>query len=70
MTIELLAARLRLQSRIAMEEGDLDEAEFLSRQACMLHRSADSLMVRAGVALARGEFREAVVLWHEARQQE
>ena len=66
--IERLAARRLLQSRLAMEEGILDEAEHHSRQACMLYRSADSLMARAGVALTRGDFREALSLWREAQQ--
>ena len=61
------AERCRLQSRVALEEGALEEAEFLARQACALHRSAESLMGLAGVALATRDFPRALALWREAQ---
>ncbi len=64
--VERSAARLRVQARLALEEGALAEAEALARQACLQHRSRESLMTRACVALATGEYGKAVALWRES----
>ena len=65
--VERHAEHCCLQSRVALEEGALEEAEFLARQACALHRSAESLMGLAGVALTKRDFPKVLALWREAQ---
>ncbi len=68
LAIERLAAQCRLQSRRALDAGRLGEAESQSRRACALHRSAESLVDRARVAVTTRDFPLALALWRETRR--
>ena len=63
--IERAAAGYRREALAALEGGCRPEARALASRACTLHRSRDSVTVRAVVALAEGDFPLALGLWRE-----
>lgn len=65
LAIEGAAARYRQQALAALERGCADEARACARRACALHRTPDSLAVRAMVALGDRDFPLALRLWGE-----
>ena len=68
LAIERAAADCRRRALAALERGCRSEAGAFASRACTLHRSRDSLIVRAVVALAGGDFPLALRLWREIRQ--
>ena len=68
LAIERAAAGCRRRALAALERGCGPAARALASRACALHRSRDSLAVRAVVALAEGDFPLALRLWREIRQ--
>ena len=68
LAIERAAAGCRRRALAALERGCRPAAHALASRACALHRSHDSLAVRAVVALAEGDFPLALRLWREIRQ--
>ncbi|MCY4605891.1 MAG: hypothetical protein OXE49_16795 [Gemmatimonadetes bacterium] len=68
LAVERAAGRHRRWAQAALERGCGTQARACARRACALHRSPDSLKVRALVALADGDFPLAVRLWREIRQ--
>ena len=68
LAIERAAAGHRRRALAALEGGGRPEARAFASRACTLHRSRDSLVVRAVVALADGDFPLALRLWREVRQ--
>ena len=67
LAIERAADRCRRRALAALERGRNPEARACAERACSLHRSADSLAVRALVALADRDFPLALRLWREIR---
>ena len=67
LAIERSAAVHRRRALAALERGRRSEAGDFASRACTLHRSRDSLTVRALVALADGDFPLALRLWQEIR---
>ena len=65
--IERAAAEYRRRALAALERGRGKEAQALASRACALHRSTDSLIVRAAVAMGDGDFALALQLWREIR---
>ena len=68
LAIERAAARRRRQALATLDRGCGHEARAHARRACTLHRSPDSLAVRAMVALQDRDFPLALRLWREIRQ--
>ena len=68
LAVERAAVRHRRQAQAALERGCGTQARAGAGRACALHRSSDSLKVRALVALADGDFPLALRLWREIRQ--
>ena len=68
LAIEQAAAGHRRRALAALERGCRREAGDHASRACTLHRSRDSVTVRAVVALADGDFPLALRLWREIRQ--
>ena len=68
LAVERAADRQRRHARAALERGYRSQARACARRACALHRSPDSLRVRALVALGDGDFPLALRLWREIRQ--
>ena len=66
--IERAAAEYRKRALAALERGRGKDAQAASNRACALHRSDDSLIVRAVVALDDGDFPLALRLWREIRR--
>ena len=66
--VERAAAGYRRQALAALEQGLRPDARSLASRACTLHRSRESVAVRAVVALADGDFPLALRLWREIRQ--
>ena len=66
--IERAAAGHRKRALAALGRGRRAEAQAASNRACALHRSDDSLVVRAVVALGDGDFPLALRLWREIRR--
>ena len=66
--IERAAAGCRRRALAALERGRRSDARSLARRACTLHRSPESVAVRAVVALADRDFPLAFRLWREIRQ--
>ena len=67
LAIERAAARQRQEARAALDRGDRAEARAHAGRACALHRSPESLAVRAVAALAERDFTAALRLWREIR---
>jgi len=65
--IEWAAAECRRRALMALERGRKEEAQVLASRACALHRSMNSLIVRAVVAVGDGDFPLALELWREIR---
>ena len=65
--IERAAAEYRRRALAALERGRRKEAQALASRACALHRSMDSLIARAVVAVGDGDFALALQLWREIR---
>ena len=63
--IERCAAGLRQRARAALAAGRGAAAQHAAEHACALHRSAESLAVRALVALHERDFALALRLWFE-----
>ena len=68
LAIERAAARHRHQALAALDRDCEHEARACAHRACTLHRSFDSLAVRALVALRDRDFPLALRLWREIRQ--
>ena len=68
LAIEQAAAGHRRRALAALDRGCRLEARASASLACTLHRSPDSLAVRAVVALGDGDFPLALRLWREIRQ--
>lgn len=68
LAIERAAAGHRRRALAALERGCRSEARAFAGRACTLHRSGDSVMVRAVVALADRDFPLALRLWWEILQ--
>ena len=68
LAIERAAAGCRARALAVLGRGYRREARRLARRACTLHRSHDSVVVRAAVALADGDFPLALRLWREIHQ--
>ena len=67
-TIERAAAGHRRRAFAALERGRGSEARARASRACTLHRSVESVTVRAVVALADRDFPLALRLWREIRR--
>ena len=65
LAIERAAAGHRQRALAALKLGCRSEARACASRACTLHRSGDSLVVRAVVALADRDFPLALRLWRE-----
>ena len=63
--IERCAAGLRQRARAALAAGHSAQARDCAERACALHRCAESLAVRAVVALRERDFALALQLWFE-----
>ena len=63
--IERSAAGLRQRARAALAAGHGAQARDAAERACALHRSPESLAVRAVVALQERDFALALRLWFE-----
>ena len=63
--IERAAADLRRQARQALRDGRGGQARDDAERACALHRCAESLAVRAVVALRERDYPLALRLWRE-----
>ena len=68
LAVERAAVRHQRSARAALRRGCRAQARAGAGRACALHRSTDSLKVRALVALADGDFPLALRLWREIRQ--
>ena len=68
LAIERAAAGHRRRALAALARRGRPEARAFASRACTLHRSRDSLVVRAVVALADGDFPLALRLWREIGQ--
>lgn len=68
LAIEAAADRYRRGALAALAGGSAAQARACSERACALHRSADSVTVRALVALAERDFALALRLWREVRR--
>ena len=68
LAIERTASSHRRRALAALDRGRRSEAGEFANRACILHRSRDSLTVRAVVALADGDFPLALRLWREIGQ--
>ena len=66
--IERAAAGCRRRALAALERGQRSDARSSACRACALHRSPESVVVRAVVALADRDFPLALRLWREIRQ--
>ena len=66
--IERAAAGCRRRALAALERGRRSDARSLACRACTLHRSPESVAVRAVVALADRDFSRALRLWREIGQ--
>ena len=67
LAVERTADRHRQRALAALGRGAGSEARDFAHRACALHRSPDSLTVRALVALRDGDFPLALRLWREIR---
>ena len=63
--IERAAAALRRRARQALRDGHGGQARDDAERACALHRCAESLAVRAVVALRDRDYPLALRLWFE-----
>jgi len=68
LAVERAAERDRRRALAALERGRGPEARTSAERALTLHRSADSLIVRALVALAERDFPTALRLRREIRR--
>lgn len=68
LAIERAASGHRRRALAALDRGRRSDAGAFASRACTLHRSRDSLIARAVVALADGDFLLALRLWREIRQ--
>ena len=68
LAIERAAAGRRRRAVAALERGCRAEARACANRACTLHRSRDSVAVRAVVALADRDFPLALRLWRRIRE--
>ena len=68
LAIERGAADYRRRALAALEHGRRPDARSLACRACTLHRSRESVAVRAVIALADRDFPLALRLWREIRQ--
>lgn len=68
LAIERTASDYRRRALAALGRGCRSDAGAFASRACTLLRSRDSLIARAVVALADGDFPLALRLWQEVRQ--
>ena len=65
--VERAAAWCRNRATEALKQARRHEARDMADRACALHRSDDSLSLRAIIAIAEGEFDLALRLWRETQ---
>lgn len=63
--LEQAAVGYQRRAFIALREGRWKDSVVLADRACEIHRSPESLAIRAVIALASGDFKQATDLWHE-----
>ncbi len=68
LAVEDAASEQRRLALLALDGGRMGEARRHAERACILHRTQDSLVALALVALRDRDYFEVVNLWREIRQ--